>query len=209
VSRLFTSTVMLAACRAEDIEYYTERWPVETEVKIWVETHSDIPLQTIIDGCHAWWPEGVKCRLVGTSEEADIRYRMIERSCETIVVNYGGENVHDTAGVADQEKAEVRLHLDCFDGYPTRLDLEEVQSVVAHETGHLLGVEHVWEDCLTVDEQDPDTFTPHCGPAIMNFTTTWLLQETVADHEAFCYGKEYNSVVPFADRRDRCHPSDP
>lgn len=207
MSRLLVSVMMLSACQAQNIEYYTDRWPVETKVRVWIEDHPMVPNHTILNGCNAWWPEGVVCTQTHSRDIADIRYLFLEDDCNSLKVEYGGELYDEVLGVANHISQEVRFHLDCFDGYPRRLNLEDVQAVAAHETGHHFGVSHVWEDCDTVAEQDFEIFTPHCGRAMMNTGVADMLrQETMADHEAFCFGDDYYSVVPFPDRRDRWQP---
>lgn len=198
MSQLRQSTLLvLFACQAENISYYTGQWPVETPVTIWVQAHPDIDHSVIRDGCEAWKREGVVCIEALNPEDADIRYRYAQsEKCEALGTSF-------PAG-------EVEIYLDCIDGWPRPVDMEMLQAVAAHETGHQLGVPHVWTDCDTVDDQELDNFLLHCGRAIMNTRVRPMLtEETVADHEAFCFGSDIESVVPFADRLARWDRKNP
>ncbi len=130
---------------------------------VWIQETPDLPAPDAIDGCNEWWMEGVACERNYDWETADIRVVADTNPC--IRDPKTGRLIFATS----YDKGYIVFAVRCLghaqDG---ALDIHQFRTVMAHETGHELGIwNHVPKDCDGAAVVHPSGEAV-CGPALMN-----------------------------------------
>lgn len=138
--------------------------PVDGPVRVWLQQpQTDVEARILRDACDIWGPVGFSCELTDDFAAALIHVYVSEADC----VDEDGDGsvvlatTYDTWDIVVEGKCLGRS----WGGDP---DERALRVLLAHETGHVLGLPHVIKDC-----QDPNvrlhvSGARICGDAVLN-----------------------------------------
>jgi hypothetical protein len=131
-------------------------------VRVWVQDHQDLDVDTMIDGCGVWWPEKFVCEREKVAAQADVQVYADDGPC---VKEADG---HFTLATSYHD-AVIVFNVKCFDRNPDgSIALRELHGVMGHEIGHEIGVwDHVPPTCMGGEKVASDGERV-CGIALMN-----------------------------------------
>jgi len=132
---------------------------------LWIQEDPLLPPQLVLEGCQAWAPLGVGCKIVQNPGDALVRFNAVRTPCtpdpkeHTIIIATAHSDRH------------IEMLVNCLVGNDGKPDELKIRMVVAHEFGHEEGIwKHVPLEC---DDKDttyvmmPDG-KKLCGEAVMN-----------------------------------------
>lgn len=152
----------------------------ERYVRLWTEDHPLLaPLDVVLDGCRAWWPNDVDCVLSSMSDST-MRVRAVLPITVTPETDPEVARLANCMPDADGMRTlaiswgggEITFYVKCFErgldaaGVMT-YDRLSATTVVTHEVGHELGIPHVPLVCDANALLDAEG-RKLCGEAVMN-----------------------------------------
>lgn len=154
----FSTAFLFLGCGAPE-EYpgvYPEEYfpPVTRTVTWYAPSALDYVVDRIAAGCKYWGAEGVACEHVEDRKAAEIRF--LENRSDVCVKRDDLARAFNSGNVV--LCTERMLREGKFDG---------LETIVAHEVGHMLGVAHVQPKCDGTEKVHPSGASI-CGRAVMN-----------------------------------------